>query len=155
MLVILGVAVIGLSLSAFAQDESTLSIVKTADSSRVHPGEVVTYVISLENGDTGSASVTMTDSIPHGTHFVEGSATGGATYSEGQVIWSGTLEPAEIHEITFQVTVDEPGTEGPLPIYNQACADDGSGEVCDSVIVYSGWHKVFLPLTCRQWGSLP
>lgn len=140
------------TLSAAAQGESTLSIVKTATTSHVHPGEAVTYVISLENGNTASADITMTDAIPSGTYYVDGSATGGATYSEGRVSWSGTLGPSEGHDITFQVTVDQPGTEGPLPIYNQACADDGSGEVCDSVIVYSGWYKVFLPLTPKQCG---
>lgn len=154
-LAVLAVAVMGLSLSALAQNEPDLSISKTASKLHVRPNEVVTYTISLENTGTASAVVTLTDPIQFGVDYVEDSVTGGATYSDGQVTWSGTVDPDQIVTITFQVRVAEPGTEGPLPIFNQACADDGTDMVCDWIIIYSTRHEVFLPIVTRNYAPSP
>ena len=150
VLAILVVAVIGLSLSASAQGVPELSVSKTASKIHVHPNELVTYTISLENAGTVSASAMLTDTVPFGVTYVPGSATGGATYSDGKVTWSGTVNPSETKVITFQVIVAEPETLGPLPIVNTACADDGTDMVCDWIVIYSRRYKVFLPCITKN-----
>jgi len=154
ILAILVVIAMGLALSASAQGPS-LSISKTASEINVHPNEVVTYTITFTNTGTVSASVVMTDIIPFGVHYVSGSATGGATYSDGRVTWSGTMNPGQIVVITFQVLVVEPETLGPLPILNTACASDGTGEICSSITIYSSWYKMFLPIIMKNYAPGP
>lgn len=150
VLVILVVVVMGLSLSASAQGVPELSVSKTASKIYVHPNEVVTYTISLRNTGTASASVTLTDTVPFEVTYVPGSATGGATHSDGKVTWSGTVDPGNTKVITFQVIVAEPETLGPLPIVNTACADDGTDMVCDWIVIYSRRYKVFLPCITKN-----
>lgn len=155
LLAILAAVAMVLALSALAQAPD-VTVDKTASSYSVIVGDVVTYTINITNTGPASAAVVMTDVMPFGANYVLGSVTGGATYNPGppeRITWSGTVNPGQTVIITFQVLVVEPGTSGPLPIINEACANDGTGEVCDLVTIYSirPSLKVYLPIVTKNY----
>jgi uncharacterized repeat protein (TIGR01451 family) len=110
-----------------------ITIDKVADRMTVSPGDVVTYTITIRN--TGSSrSITVRDQIPFGVEYVDGSATGGATYSSGppaQVTWSGTIDTGQTVVFTFQVLVVEPETLGPVCFPNQAYSDEARSNIVE------------------------
>jgi uncharacterized repeat protein (TIGR01451 family) len=122
-----------LSVPQPALAQGGITITKAADRMSVSPGDVVTYTITVRN--TGSSrSVTVWDQIPFAVEYVDGSATGGATYSSGppaQVTWSGTIDTDETVVFTFQVFVVEPETVGPLCFTNQAHSDEASSNIVE------------------------
>ena len=155
LLAILAAVAMALALSASAQAPD-VTIDKTASSYSVIVGDVVTYTINITNTGTASAAVVMTDVMPFGVTYVPGSVTGGATYNPGppeRITWSGTMNPGQTVIITFQVLIVEPGTSGPFPIVNEACANDGTGEVCDLITIYSVrlFPQAYLPIVTKNY----
>ena len=134
--------------------QGALTITKTASEIYVGINQVVTYTITIGNAGVTNVFATMVDVLPFGVTFVPGSATGGASYAGGQMIWSGTVNGNTSRVFTFQVTVVEPETIGPLPILNRACVDDGV-QVCDSVTIYSSWHRAFFPIVVENYAPPP
>ncbi len=67
-------------------------VTKTADKSEAVPGDTVTYTVDVQPNVTPTdLEYTITDTIPDGMTYVDGSATGGATYADGKVTWTDTL----------------------------------------------------------------
>jgi len=69
-------------------------VVKTADVTEAEPGDVITYTIEVTNFSTENATYDVLDVLPNGVTYVDGSVTGGATYSLGQnaIVWSGLIQ---------------------------------------------------------------
>ena len=62
---------------------------KTADVTEAAPGDVITYTVDVApNVTREDLTYSITDSLPAGTTYVEGSATDGATYADGKITWS-------------------------------------------------------------------
>ncbi len=91
-------------------------VTKTADTEVFEPGNTVTYTIAIENtGDldyTPEEPATFTDDlsavIDDATYNDD--ATGGATYDEPVLSWSGPLAVGETVEVTYTVTINDPLT---------------------------------------------
>ena len=69
-------------------------------------GDVLTYTITATNYEDGPATIVITDRVPTGTAYVEGSATPTAVNNYGQLIW--TLENVAVGEtvtVSYQVLV--------------------------------------------------
>jgi uncharacterized repeat protein (TIGR01451 family) len=83
--------------------DADLRLSKTDDRVNVQPGNVLTYVLTLQNkGNQDAAGVVLEDTIAANTTFV--SATGGGVLAAGKVTWSiGTLAAGT--EITREVVV--------------------------------------------------
>ena len=84
-----------------ATSSNTDLLTKTVDADTAAEGEPLNYEISLVNG-TLAGTIDLTDVLPEGVEFVEGSEseviTNGTTitpfsHSGGQLTWSGTLDP--------------------------------------------------------------
>jgi pilin isopeptide linkage protein/fimbrial isopeptide formation D2 family protein/uncharacterized repeat protein (TIGR01451 family)/LPXTG-motif cell wall-anchored protein len=87
--------------------------------STLRPGEVLTYTIFVMAPDS-SATASVTDAIPAGTEYVEGSASLGATYANGSITWSFNNLTAYIPvKLSFQVRVSDDAVVG-QEISNQA-----------------------------------
>jgi uncharacterized repeat protein (TIGR01451 family) len=98
-------------------------------------GETFTYTLRVEPNVTDvDLTYNVTDTIPAGTTYVEGSATAtGGTVSEsgGTIYWDGVMEvsSSEPVTVTFQVTVQD---DAPGEIINQAQSiTDNPGDEVD------------------------
>ncbi len=89
---------------AFA-DEPEVSI----DGKLVGVGDTLTYTIDWAAGDEGG-TVTVTDTLPAGTAYVDGSADNGGSYDEGTntITWNLGNQPAGARgTVSFDVTVTD------------------------------------------------
>ncbi|WP_350347368.1 hypothetical protein ABIQ69_12080 [Agromyces sp. G08B096] len=110
----------------------------TADGGPVDSGEgdVITYSLTITNvGDDPAYRALVTDTLPEGVEYVEGSAVispdpdawGEVTVADGvlTVQHEGWLDPGDVVTITFDVTVGDlaqPAPDQPIPpLVNAAC----------------------------------
>lgn len=106
------------------------------DQTLVQPGDILAYQIDWVNdakdadGNYAAADITITDMIPSGTIYVDGSADGtGGVYdpASNTVTWSmPDKQPHESGTVSFQVRVDESAVDH--SIENQATIQIGSNQ---------------------------
>ena len=85
----------------------TLDLGKSVSSPVAAPGQSITYTLNLTA--TGTAiQAALTDTLPISMTYVNGSATGGATYDAAtrQIRFSGSVAPGAPTIITYRATVD-------------------------------------------------
>lgn len=114
---------------AFA-DEPEVSI----DGKLVGVGDTLTYTIDWAAGDEGG-TVTVTDTLPAGTAYVDGSADNGGSYDEGTntITWDLGNQPAGARgTVSFDVTVTD---EAVTVIENTATIEVGENAQDVSVAV--------------------
>ncbi len=69
----------------------TDDVTKVADRATARPGDTITYTVEVApNVTPEDLAYTVSDTLPDGVTYVEGSATGGATYAGGTLSWTGT-----------------------------------------------------------------
>lgn len=85
----------------------------TTDALDVAAGDVVTYRLTVRNtGGSFAEDVRVSDAVPEGLVYVEGSASDEGVFSSGTVCWSlGSLEAGESRTVTFGAKV--PDADGP------------------------------------------
>jgi uncharacterized repeat protein (TIGR01451 family) len=113
----------------------TATITKTASTPNVHPGDTVTYTVTVTNTGpaayTSASPATLTDDLSKvlddGT-YVTGSATNGAKVSGTTLTWSGPLEVGVKETITYQVKAGPAGT-GDGTLTNKVAG--GPGITCE------------------------
>lgn len=84
------------------------------DGGELQVGSVLTYTISYKNPEAEATTVTITDKIPKGLDYVEGSAGNNASYDADNRTLTWTLEnvPAgEKGEVSFKASVNESAVE--------------------------------------------
>ncbi|GHF16714.1 hypothetical protein GCM10017786_58290 [Amycolatopsis deserti] len=94
----------------------SFSVTKTADPAEAGLGDTVTYTVTVTN--TGQADYTaetpagfsddLSAVLDDATY--NNDATGGATYAEPVLSWSGPLAVGQTVTVTYSVTVNDPGT---------------------------------------------
>ncbi|MCC7355001.1 MAG: S8 family serine peptidase, partial [Anaerolineae bacterium] len=86
---------------------------KEASATVAAPGSVITYSIAATNTGNLTATLTITDPIPTGVSYVEGSATGGAAYDAGENLlrWQGVIPPNGQGAFAFRVQLSNTLTE--------------------------------------------
>src|SRR5690606_10111287 len=81
---------------------------KSADKQSVKAGEELTYTITVANtGDVDYNSLTVSDNIPAGTTYKNGSASEGATVTGNTLTWAIDVPFGESREVSFTVVVAE------------------------------------------------
>lgn len=97
-------------------------VTKTVSASEAVPGDTLEYTITVNpNVTPQDLAYTITDTIPDGMTYVDGSVTGGATVADGVVEWSGVMESPSLAEMFYEVST---------PSTNPAC-DTGFGGYVD------------------------
>jgi len=122
--------------------KADLSLVKTASSGIVFPGDRLTYTLTVGNaGPSVAGSVVISDTLPPGTSFVSAS---GASCSEVNNLLDcsipGVIDASANAVVTVVVDVDST-TDGALTNYAEVssnAADDPPGNNQDSVLVTVG-----------------
>lgn len=130
-----------------------LSVKNIAGRDKVHPGEPLSYLITLDNNGSTGATLSLTDTIPPGTSLIAGSLTAGAAYSPtiGSVLWSGIVPPNQSTDppavIGFRVGVSNSITETYLL---------NTVQISNGIITTTHrtttpvWHRSYLPLTLKE-----
>jgi uncharacterized repeat protein (TIGR01451 family) len=127
---------------------SALSAHKSVSSTTAEQNDTLTYTLFIVG--TGNV-ITVTDSIPGGTSYVNGSAQrnpaiGTLTADSTQVHWTGTLTAGEVLEITFDVIVE---VADPKAIVNRAELDTGDNVLELSALTIANGLKAFLPIVLK------
>ncbi len=103
----------------FTVTEPTVSI----DGKTVEKGDILLYKVSFTNYDRIPVDVTITDSIPAYTAYMDGSADKGGVYANGALSWSiEDIAPEDTVTVSFQVKV----LEANITVVNQATVLEGS-----------------------------
>ena len=123
-----------------------------ADPTRLGPGDLLAYTITLRNPGPALSGVHVTDTLPSGVHYRGNlsASSGRYGYADGVVTWAGTVPAAPPVTITFAVTVSEQITT-PRTIINSARIGDGLGNVWSrqAVVVVNG-TATYLPFVRRR-----
>ena len=112
--------------NVFADANSTTSI----DGKKVEKGDILYYTITYTNADDLAGKVTITDTIPEHTAYVDGSADNGGTYADGELTWTLELAAGESKTVSFQVKV----TGSSTTVTNQAHAVEGDNELDTNIV---------------------
>lgn len=94
-----------------------------ASGTAVTDGDTITYTLTYSNAGNIPAAVTVTDAVPAGTTYVDGSA-GDGVLSGGVLTWSVEVPAGGEAAVSFSVTVD-PGLPDPSVIRNVAVLHEG------------------------------
>lgn len=86
----------------FREKAPTVSI----DGKKVRQDEVLLYTISYTNTAAETAAVTITDTVPQYTTYVEGSATNGGVLADNTLTWTLTVDAGSTVTVSFKVKVD-------------------------------------------------
>jgi uncharacterized repeat protein (TIGR01451 family) len=113
---------------AFANTKlfTDVSLTKSSDpvsGTAVTDGDTITYTLSYANAGNTSADVTITDAIPDGTTYVDGSA-GDGVLTDGTLAWARTIDGGGQGSVSFQVTVNA-GLTDPFTIINVGALHEG------------------------------
>ena len=95
------------------------------DGKAVNPGDVLTYEITYTNADDFAAEVTILDTIPEHTTYVDGSADNGGTFADGVLTWRLNLAAGESSTVSFRVRV----ADADASVTNQATALEGENKL--------------------------
>ncbi|HEU0132002.1 MAG TPA: DUF5979 domain-containing protein [Mycobacteriales bacterium] len=98
------------------------SITKSADpvsGTAVTDGDTIEYTVHYANDGNVADEITITDAIPAGTTYVDGSASDGGTLAGGTLSWHLTAGPGTSGDVSFSVTVDD-ALPDPTTVVNQA-----------------------------------
>lgn len=91
-------------------------VTKTADVTTAEPGDTITYTVDVApNVTPADLAYTISDTLPAGTTYVEGSATNGATFADGTISWAGTLPTAVGAEGSYVFTTNADDTSCRTP----------------------------------------
>ncbi|PZF80540.1 S8 family serine peptidase [Jiangella anatolica] len=96
-------------------------VTKTASVETAGPGDTIRYTLTVApNVTPEDLAYTITDTLPEGTTYVEGSATEGATVEDGVLTWEGTLRTAEAADRSYRITTSATNPQCVNPITGQA-----------------------------------
>ena len=105
---------------------------KTVDRRIATAGDILTYQLTIANPNIPYEvpGVSVTDTIPTHTRYIQGSLSGSSGtwgYDGGVITWTGAVSTRAPVTLTFKVSVDE--VVGPLAIVNRAALDDHAGTI--------------------------
>lgn len=104
-------------------NDSNISI----DGEKVQWGQVLTYTVTYQNTTGESRDVTITDTIPKYTTYIEDSVDNEGTFTNGKITWTKNVANGEIFKVSFKVKVNDDAND--KLIENTAQVASGDNEV--------------------------
>ncbi len=87
------------------------------DGKVVMVGDELTYTIDVVNYDDEKVTADVTDIVPRGTAYVEGSATHGGVYADGKITWDDVpVDAGQTVQVSFKVVVTDAALSGDLDV---------------------------------------
>ena len=119
----------------FSTPVADLQLTKTASQSDPNVGDVVTFIIDLENlGPDNATGVTVLDLLPAGLEFISTSLSAG-TYDDATGIWDlGTLANSATARLSIRATVLTQGTKTNVARVQTADQADPDSQPGDDVL---------------------
>jgi len=115
------------------EDIVTKDVVNTTDPTvsidgkEAKSGDTLAYTITYRNITGGKVNVTIVDTIPQHTAYVDGSADNGGVYADGKITWQiNDVEPFGTATVSFKVKVGD--ILAKTAIDNTASVDDGTNK---------------------------
>lgn len=100
----------------------------------INNGSVIMYQITFENPADTEKVFSVKDSVPAEVTYLDGSASDGGQYADGNISWQLTLAAHETKTVTFNVRVNDPEAAC-THVFNQAeVAVDGTKKNTDSPV---------------------
>ncbi len=128
-------------------------VTKTSDVKEAAPGEVITYTVDVApNVSNEDLNYTITDTLPAGTTYVDGSATDGASFTDGVVAWTGTLRSAGGQDAAYKVTSSLTDTTCINPFTGKASYLDLAGLGIEPQAAVTGDGVAFTTATAFNYG---
>lgn len=118
--------------------QASLALYKSVSAASAALGGTVTYTLSYENtGGSQASGVTVTDTLPAGVIYVNGSATGGGVYNAGTITWTigAVAGGAPKQDLTFQAVVNH-GASGVITNTGSISAD-GIGPISSNEAAFT------------------
>ncbi|MCI0575506.1 MAG: tandem-95 repeat protein [Chloroflexi bacterium] len=106
-----------------------LAVAKTDGRPAVQPGDAITYTLTVTNAGTLAVNgVTLTDTLPAYTTFINASAGGNYNAAAGQITWLlGALTPGQVATRTLTLKAEASPPPAVIAITNTVTvADDGA-----------------------------
>ncbi|MGK6353324.1 DUF7507 domain-containing protein [Parapedobacter sp. DT-150] len=109
---------------------ATKVVVDANGNDKAEAGEELTYTIVVENtGNEGLTGITITDKIPDRTTYVDGSASDGAQFANGRLLWVIDVPFGQQVSVSFNVRVnDEIGDDTVIKNIASVTGDDQNPE---------------------------
>jgi len=114
------------------------------DGETVNKGDILLYKITYTNSDDLEADVTITDTIPQYTEYVDGSADNDGKFASGKLTWNFKLDANETKTVTFKVKVV--GNNGQV-VNNQATGLEGENDIASNKVTNPVKASTESPLT--------
>lgn len=130
-----------------------LSVTKAASKDEAHHGDVITYLVFLDNSGPEDIPATVTDTVPPGLSYIADTVAGGAVYSPtiNSVLWSGTVPPGASTlpslALQFRARVDD--SVSARAITNTALVSSGAITVSATARTEIWRRQAFLPALIR------
>lgn len=126
-------------------------VVRTVDKTTAAPGDVLTYTVEIApNVTPADLAYTVKDTLPAGTTYVEGSATGGVTVSGGTATWNGVLESSFGDPGSYTFTTNETDASCDTPFGGYTDLASLAGLTPSSTIV--GNSTAFTSFSTKTYG---
>lgn len=119
----------------FLSADATASI----DGKEVSAGDELIYTITYKNTGKEKTTVTITDTIPENTSYVDGSASHNGVYANGTLTWELEVAAGERVTVSFKVKVLD--VDG-VTISNKAVVADGNNTVATNEVTNNIPQKV-------------
>jgi len=123
-----------------------LAVTKQADPNLVQAGAQLTYTLCVTNTGGVDLHAAITDTLP--IHVTSGRTSGGTVALPGQPLTWTTFIPISGTWTETVVVTTEPGYAGWLTNVVQVTTIEGAMGA-DSITVYAGSYRIYLPLVLR------
>ncbi len=157
------IGVVPVTINRIADD-----VTKTADVTEAGPGDVITYTVEVKpNVSREDLTYSITDTLPAGTTYVDGSATGGATVADGVVSWTEKLDSTFGEEGNYTITTSAddascttPFGPGYVDLYAVSSGaitpdpDIGVDEASGDTVTYSAFAGTQFGFYGKSYGGL-
>lgn len=138
---------------AYVTNQPALFISKSATPDPVVRGGELEYTVRVVNAGQQATALVVTDTLPHATQYVSGSASAGGQLVGNELRWLlPVLQPGESAVVTFRVTVNA-DWEVVNEHYGVTCAEGVEALGLPVVTPVDGRGTIYLPVAFRNAGT--